>query len=162
MTQWRCELTPYSQRAHLMTHTVRLLWAFYEFAWMCLSFATEENKTLQKTSNSHRELVVRYLWDHVMTHHAVAAVGSLWELQTHGKLTITASSQCEFILWVNCELTGCPQNEPSVRFMWAPSELAVSSNSSRVSNYASIHPSFQVLAALCNSYQLLTNTPNTL
>ena len=31
-TQWRCELTPYSPRAHLMTHIVRLLWAFCELS----------------------------------------------------------------------------------------------------------------------------------
>ena len=73
-----------------------------------------------------------------------AAVGSLWELQTHWKLT--ASSQCELIrmisqiahskltvsvanswkahskltvwviLWVHCEVTECPKNELTLSF----------------------------------------------
>ena len=59
--------------------------------------------------NSHGELSVSYLW----THYAVVAVNSLWELQIHGKLS--ASSQCELILWVHCELTECPQNEHTMR-----------------------------------------------
>ena len=88
--QWkqRCipsEITPYSQRVHLnylmlgsfwrhsitsqwthkMTHNVRLL-------WVC---------------NSCPELAVRYSWDHLMHHHAVVAVSSQWEVQTHWKLT---------------------------------------------------------------------------
>ena len=115
-TQWRCELTPYtltessselchvgliwrhsvsSQGTHKMTHTVRLLWAFCELA-------------------TH---TVRWLWAireiTRWAHLAVVAVSSLWELQTHRKLT--ASQQCELILSVHCELIECPQNEPSVR-----------------------------------------------
>ena len=101
-SQWRCKLTPYSQKAHLnyltvgsfwghsvssqrthkMTHTVSLLWAFREFAdhTMSLLWAIHE--------------ITRW------PHHAVVVVISLWELQTHRKFI--ASSQCELILWVHC------------------------------------------------------------
>ena len=61
-----------SQLIHKMTHTVRLLWAICEFA-------------------SHTaELAMRHSWDYLMIHHAVVAVGSLWDLQNLRKLTASS------------------------------------------------------------------------
>ena len=62
--------------------------------------------SLQLTPWACCELFVRSPW---WIHHAVVAVGSLWELQTHRKPT--ASSSCEFTVsqlsvlkWANCEI----------------------------------------------------------
>ena len=48
-----------------------------------------------------------------MSHHAVVAVGSLSELQTHGKLTASLL-RSHLVSTVHCELDKCPQNELTV------------------------------------------------
>ena len=78
--------------------------------WLTLWACCELSISLQLTLWACCELFVR---SSQWAHHAVVAVSSLCELQTHRKLT--ASLQCELILWVHCELTECPQNEPTVR-----------------------------------------------
>ena len=89
---------------------------------MTLWAHSELSMKLQLTLWACCELFVR---SSQWVHHTVVAVRSMWQLQTHVKLT--ASSQCELILWVHCELTECPQNEPTVSFnvssQWISCEL---------------------------------------
>ena len=89
--------------------------------------------------SSHCELVVSLLW--AFPESATLTVSSLLPLHgeligmisriAHSKLTVWVANPRKahskltvwVILWVHCELTECPQNEPIVSFMWAPSEL---------------------------------------
>ena len=51
--------------------------------------------------------------------------------QAHGvSFKLTESSQCELIVKIQCEQTKCPQMSFPWVSIWAPNELAVSSNSS--------------------------------
>ena len=133
-TQWMSELTPYSQRAHLNISP----WSI-----------TEDHNELTRWAHrrlTHSELTANTAWWLIgelvrMISWIVAA--SFWcELQTHGELT--ASSQCELqshgsltagsLCESSCEFTVrwlsvLKMNFPWVS-IWAPSELAVSSNSS--------------------------------
>ena len=101
-TQRRCELTPYSQRAHLnyltvgsfldtqlaqselsrSAHTVGLLWAFCEFATL----------TVSSLLPLHGELI--------RCSHLLLKASSPCEFQTHRKLTACSQckSSCEFTL----------------------------------------------------------------
>ena len=65
--------------------------------------------------NSHCELAVSYLFDHLLSSSCSISSELLCEWRTHRKFT--ASSKCELILWVHCELTKCPQNELSMSFI---------------------------------------------
>ena len=77
------------------------LWAYCEIS-----------VTLQLAQWACIELFVRSSrWAHCV----VVAVNSVGELQSY--IMLTESSQHELILWVHCELTECPQNEPTMRLI---------------------------------------------
>ena len=109
LSQWRCELTLYSERglesSPELSHGGLMRTLNYltgnspddshceiavSFLLVCFECVCHLPLRKTKNTNSHRELALRYSWDHLMTHHAVVAVGSLWELQTHGKLTASS------------------------------------------------------------------------
>ena len=77
----------------------RSAWAYLVSPLWAECVQNELSMSLQLTPWACCELFVR---SSQWAHHAVVAVSSLCELQTHGKLT--ASSQCELILWVPYEL----------------------------------------------------------
>ena len=103
VTQRRCELIPCSQRAHLNIST----WRITVRSQIANTVSSQETNSqwarrfhcmVRSTGWSHKELTASLPW----------------ELQTNQKLT--ASSQCELILWSHCELNECPQNESTVNF----------------------------------------------
>ena len=131
-THWRCELTPYSQRAHLNYLTGS--------CWGHLVSSQWTNKM-----SSHCELAVSLLWvcnshSELTTATAATAWWTQWVISqiAHSKLTVwDAASQKAHrrlkvwgILWIHCEVTECPQNELSVSFNVSSQLVAVSSNSS--------------------------------
>ena len=102
MSQWRCELTPCSQWAHLNLtpwgKSVRSQWA--------------NTMSLEETNSQwaccYHCMVSSSGWSHT------------W---------LTPNSQCELILWVHNEFDKSPQISSPWVSMWTHGELAVSSNS---------------------------------
>ena len=115
-SQWRCELTPYSQRAHLnyltessywghsvssrwltkWAHTVSLLWGFYEFVTLKVSSLLP----------LHGELIG--MISRIAYSMLTVLVANSW--RAHRKLTVWAH------LWVCCEVDEWLQNELAVSF----------------------------------------------
>ena len=129
-SQWRRELTPYSQKAHLnylrvgsfWGHSVSSQWTHkmswhlklaVRFLWVC---------------NLHRELIpTTAWWAHWMISQIAHSKLTMWvanSRKAHCKLTVWVANSRKvhskltvvIILWVHCEVTECPQNEPTLIF----------------------------------------------
>ena len=126
-TQWRCELTPYSQRVHLNYLTVGSFWGhLVSSQWThkmrsCCKLAV----SFPWVCNSHSELTATTAW---WAHQVISQIAhskfTVWvanSQKAHSKLTVWV------ILWVHCDVTQCPQNELLVSFnvssQWVSCEL---------------------------------------
>ena len=80
--QWRCELTPYSQRTHLNYLTVSSFWGHLV------------SSQLTHKMSSHWELAVSFPWV-CISHNQLIAANAWWVIRWSHEY-LTASSRCEF------------------------------------------------------------------